>query len=78
MTNKFEAANIIISESKGINSISKLKKKFYKKQKKLNFEILNINNEKDEREEEEEEYENDEEECNIDYDINYNKLSDYL
>ena len=80
MTSKFKSANIIISESKDSNSTSKLKKKFNKSKKILNIEILNINNEKDEKEEEEEEeeYEDYEEECNIDYDINYNKLSEYL
>ena len=79
MTSKFKSANIITSESKDSNSTSKLKKKFNKSKKILNIEILNINNEKDEKEEEEEEeYEDYEEECNIDYDINYNKLSEYL
>ena len=80
MTSKFKSANIIISESKYSNSTSKLKKKFNKSKKILNIEILNINNEKDEKEEEEEEeeYEDYEEEYNIDYDINYNKLSEYL
>ena len=80
MTSKFKSANIIISESKYSNSTSKLKKKFNKSKKILNIEILNINNEKDEKEEEEEEeeYEDYEEECNIDYGINYNKLSEYL
>ena len=80
MTSKFKSANIIISESKDSNSTSKLKKKFNKSKKILNIEILNIDNEKDEKEEEEEEeeYEDYEEECNIDYDINYNKLSEYL
>ena len=80
MTSKFKSANIIISESKDSNSTSKLKKKFNKSKKILNIEILNINNEKDEKEEEEEEeeYEDYEEECNIDYGINYNKLSEYL
>ena len=80
MTSKFKSSNIITSESKDSNSTSKLKKKFNKSKKILNIEILNINNEKDEKEEEEEEeeYEDYEEECNIDYDINYNKLSEYL
>jgi len=80
MTSKFKSANIITSKSKDSNSTSKLKKKFNKSKKILNIEILNINNEKDEKEEEEEEeeYEDYEEECNIDYDINYNKLSEYL
>ena len=79
MTSKFKSAYIITSESKDSNSTSKLKKKFNKSKKILNIEILNINNEKDEKEEEEEEeYEDYEEECNIDYDINYNKLSEYL
>ena len=79
MTSKFKSANIIISESKDSNSTSKLKKKFNKSKKILNIEILNINNEKEEKEEEEEEeYEDYEEECNIDYGINYNKLSEYL
>ena len=80
MTSKFKSANIIISESKDSNSTSKLKKKFNKSKKILNIGILNINNEKDEKEEEEEEeeYEDYEEECNIDYGINYNKLSEYL
>ena len=78
MTNKFKSANIILAKYQDSNPTSKLKKKFNKSKKILNIEILNINNEKEEKEEEEEEYEDYEEECNIDYNINYKKLSDYL